>query len=342
MYPQTKLTIPKPLNDQLDYNIYFNLDEYISPYLGEQEIRNCFLSFNSVVLRKGWFLEPNSVYSDPVFLPVFKKRAREQMVASCILGSVPLLKTRERKLILVTQPWVNFYHWLLESMPRIIQCRSYWKDHKILIQPSTLEEPYVKESLALFPELELLVPEADTNIWAKSILLPALRPDCAIYNKELLFDTRNEILSRIKAAAVNPSLKLFVVRNPAMHRHITNIAELEPIITKAGFTIFDMENFTFEEQVNLFRNATHVVSQHGAALSNIIFAPHTCKVLELHKKVEKDTFFSIVYWTLAGVMGCPYYSLICDSSVKDLPYGHASIVVDPVKLEKILSIMTAG
>ena len=39
--------------------------------------------------------------------------------------------------------------------------------------------------------------------------------------------------------------------------------------------------FSFREQIDIFRGASAVVAPHGAALTNILFAPNECRVLEL-------------------------------------------------------------
>lgn len=336
-----KMTVAMPVNSQHEFDYLFKYNSYEYPAATSKKIQHCFISFNGIALNKGLFLETSSVYGYPSNRKNFYKKALEQMYVSCLLRSVPLLKIKRQKIILVTQPWLNFYHWLLESLPRIIQSKPYWGEYKILIQPSAYKLSYVKESLALFPELNLFIPENDTNIWAEEILLPNLRPICENYNPEILISTNNEILNRIKNRNDTPQ-KLFLIRKKAKKRFISNLGQIEPIISRYGFTLIDLEEYIFEEQVNLTRNATHIIAQHGAGLSHILFLPKGSRVMELHKKIGANLGWSKVYWHLAGALEVPYYSMFCDYENSNDSFFEASISIDPEKLEENLKLFTSN
>jgi hypothetical protein len=47
-----------------------------------------------------------------------------------------------------------------------------------------------------------------------------------------------------------------------------------------------MEDLSFQSQINLFSKASLIVSPHGSALANLVFAPKTAKVLELQTEID--------------------------------------------------------
>ena len=57
--------------------------------------------------------------------------------------------------------------------------------------------------------------------------------------------------------------------------------KLRSLLERHGFRTLEAGDFPFREQIELFRGASAVVAPHGAALTNILFAPNECRVLEL-------------------------------------------------------------
>ncbi len=86
-----------------------------------------------------------------------------------------------------------------------------------------------------------------------------------------------------------------------------NEQELEPILIDHGFEVIEAENLSFAAQVCLFSQAEVVAGPHGAGLTNILFAPEGCKVLELFQPsyilastYKIATCLDQEYWFLVG------------------------------------------
>lgn len=65
------------------------------------------------------------------------------------------------------------------------------------------------------------------------------------------------------------NLNLFIPRKNS--RKLVNSDECYEILKNYGFIIFEPENYSFEEQVLFFNNASTIIGNHGAALTNILF-----------------------------------------------------------------------
>jgi hypothetical protein len=71
-------------------------------------------------------------------------------------------------------------------------------------------------------------------------------------------------------------------------RYISREEELllEDYFIKKGYTIINPENLTFFEQINYYYNATHIVSQRGAALLNTLFCDPGTNIFILDLNVD--------------------------------------------------------
>lgn len=80
-------------------------------------------------------------------------------------------------------------------------------------------------------------------------------------------------------------------------RTIVNIATVERILSEyADVRRVDPQNFTLHRQIELFKNAWMIVSQHGAGLSNTIFTSKCKFMVEIvnDKKPEQYDWFQSV------------------------------------------------
>jgi capsular polysaccharide biosynthesis protein len=56
---------------------------------------------------------------------------------------------------------------------------------------------------------------------------------------------------------------------------------LRELLERYGFRALEPSDYTFRDQIEAVRGASAVVAPHGAGLTNILFAPADCRVLEL-------------------------------------------------------------
>ena len=61
---------------------------------------------------------------------------------------------------------------------------------------------------------------------------------------------------------------------------------LLPLLQQHGYELVTAETLTIPEQVQLFREATHLVAPHGAGLVNGLFMPRFARILEIRPVPE--------------------------------------------------------
>lgn len=84
-------------------------------------------------------------------------------------------------------------------------------------------------------------------------------------------------------------------------RHIVNEAELIAALKPLGFEVYELEDFSLEEKIDLFYDAEIVVGAYGGGLTHVLFSDQV-KVLELQVMAKTQTY----YYYLAKALGHDY------------------------------------
>jgi hypothetical protein len=133
--------------------------------------------------------------------------------------------------------------------------------------------------------------------------------------------------------------RLWVSRGRAKWRRLLNEDEIFPLLQKMDFERIDLEDLSFRQQVDLFSQAAVVAGPHGAGLTNLIFAPHGIRVLELFA----PTFVNPVFYSMTNALAQEYY--YCVGSIPEgaaHPKGLVDLdhfAVAPEKIERALREM---
>lgn len=75
--------------------------------------------------------------------------------------------------------------------------------------------------------------------------------------------------------------RIFISRRHGNRRRLRNEDELFDLLRRRGFERVALEEFSTREQIRMFAKASHIVGQHGAGLTNLMFSPPGTRVLEL-------------------------------------------------------------
>ncbi len=89
-----------------------------------------------------------------------------------------------------------------------------------------------------------------------------------------------------------PTKKVALLRTePGASRNITNLAEILEVLRARDYTLREVGNMSFLDQVALFRGAESIVGVLGSGLSGLIYAPAGIKVISLAPEEFGDRFF---------------------------------------------------
>jgi hypothetical protein len=181
----------------------------------------------------------------------------------------------------------NWYHWVIEYVARLAFDGTIPPAIPILVSDSVPEG--FLEVISSFSEREIvrLPKKLDWRVESLFVAQPLAQILDSIVipweeglsvNSEALGTFRDTVL-RGHRTYPSPS-KVFLIRN-AGHRGLINQKTLRRAAETFGFTSVDPSTMTWNQQVNLFRNAKTVVGAGGAVMANYLFMPPNSKIVAL-------------------------------------------------------------
>ena len=215
----------------------------------------------------------------------------------------------------------NYAHWLFRCLPRLAliadgnACngRPFLTSSKLgAAQNEMLDILGIGDSARLRIEPDNLYGFGELTIPVCPLGHPFFG-DCVTWLRERLL--------REIAPPSGTKRRLFVSRRDAARRVLLNEQEIKDLLVGYGFEPFVPGDHTFSEQAVAFANAEIVIGPHGAGLANLLFAPPSCRVLELSDSymVRIDEFELI-----SEVFGLRYERLVSDDIVeRDPPTGES-------------------
>jgi capsular polysaccharide biosynthesis protein len=100
--------------------------------------------------------------------------------------------------------------------------------------------------------------------------------------------------------------RIYLSRRSYPRRILHNESEIEDTLRSIGFSIIDPADYSYKEQVAIFRKARTIVSPHGAGLTNLLFCEPGTRVLELFA----DCYINLGLQRLANLKQARYAYLV--------------------------------
>lgn len=203
-------------------------------------------------------------------------------------GRIPAPRYVNGTAVVLNNPWChNYYHWMLEVAPRIMLMRragltADW----YVVECQSRYQQRVLELLGV-PRERWIQPHYGLHLRADTLLRPSQPGTEQWHDMGAAIQASSKAQARSQASATDgPRRRIYISRKSAAHRKLANERELEQLLNRYGFESHCFEKCDFARQVELISQAEIVVSVHGAALANLIFArPGTCvvEICPLHR-----------------------------------------------------------
>ncbi len=258
-------------------------------------VKNARVSFDSIVYKNG-FLVDETLFSDE-YKTYYKSRYLLKKIITC--KKVKLDKAK--KYLLATDYFsAGHFHWFTEALPRLLCVKNISQDF-VLLLPDT---PYIRK--IAFESLELL------DIKFQDVVL---MQENEFYKTENLYfvsklsrtgQMHDEVMNEINATFIRNKnqgdKKIYVSREKAAYRKITNEKELIAILKANDFEILYGEDLSLAEQIDIFSSCETLLGIHGAGLANCLFMSPRSNLIELRKNE-----INVGYWFLADSLKHNYY-----------------------------------
>ncbi len=207
----------------------------------------------------------------------------------------------------------NYYHWLIESVPRTMRILSEFPDATALAnaphrkyQDDFLELDFISNRVETVERGVFLqkafIPTVSTRFFPMEILGVDTLPADEVLSFPRMLGPRLEGRQR----------RLYISRGDVGTRSIEHEPELRIQLESRDFDCMELEGIPLLDQAEKFHNAEVIVAPHGAGLSNMIFrCDQPCKVVEIMPikrwtKGEVNCFFN-----LSALCGFQHYLFDC-------------------------------
>ncbi len=195
----------------------------------------------------------------------------------------------------------GFYHWLMDALPRLALLSEFPPDTRVIV-PANLSG-YQRETLAWLGLADRIRPTAERHLVVENFYFSSPTNHTGCFDPYAVDWLRRTFLPRQEAAGTP---RRFYVRRVGVSRGITNEAELLALFEQRGWAVVDTAEMTLARQIALFARADAVCALHGAALTNLVWCPPGCRVLEL----AASTYLNGVFEGIAEAAGVEHRFLI--------------------------------
>jgi hypothetical protein len=231
---------------------------------------------------------------------------------------------------LITQHQVaqNFFHFLIDSLPgfrfKELSARS---SSPFLFSP--WRTPFQAEVMDLLLSKRHPIYDVSHGVFMR---------ECAVMSPISRVAAVDFLREKAKNFRSNANTKrIYISRRSASYRRVINEADLELILKRFGFQIFECESMRFDEQISLFKGAEIVCGPHGAGLTNIAFCQKGASVLEIAMDERVSIGLGAVFWELACAGDLDYHILSATRIPIDESNPHdGALYVEPKKFEAAL------
>lgn len=200
----------------------------------------------------------------------------------------------------------NYHHWLIECLPLLLEYRDNPRLHSLkLILPAQLNA-FQQATLDLLQiPTEKIVFFQGNDCTFKRLWVPTL----GNFLPQQLQSVKSSLFAAAKIQPLLPQMlsepgqstqrkRLYISRTDATERRVSNEQQLIPLLKQYGFEMLELGSLSLSEQMHWMNQASVLMGPHGAGLSNLIFTPSDCLLLEL---MPRDTI-NHCFWLLSNAL----------------------------------------
>lgn len=228
----------------------------------------------------------------------------------------------------------NFGHWLITHVQRLTQL---WHEPELTNLKLLIPEGIPRRFLNLLEIMDLDWEVAPDGVAVRKLWVPAVLTYRGHYEDKLAYIhpesvhwLRHLILDEMMFKR-QPPTRLYLSRNRVAWRNLENEAVLVALLEEHGIRREYLEDYSMAQQLDMISRAELIVSHVGGASPITMFAPMTCRIVELTIPQFAGTFASRCW---AHILGQPFHRIDCAPTRQTGPLGtdwDAVVPLDQVK-----------
>ena len=225
---------------------------------------------------------------------------------------LPPRKKIDTAILLALPAYENFYHWMIETLPRLNMLEHDEKYNNIpIILPKKRTPQFVLETLDLCGLGERIQYLDNGSYSVKKLYIPTLFSPRNEPCREAIEWLNDNICNKsyIPSNGIDSVefQKIYISRDDADTRGCVNSEGVDGLLIEMGFQKINMTDYSIQDQAYLFSKAKVIIGLHGAALTNIAFTTPRCTFIEIFM----DGWFTRAFFNLARLRKNKYGYLLC-------------------------------
>lgn len=261
--------------------------------------------------------------------------------------------TLEEGILLDGRSSFNYFHWLVEYLPRLHTLEALYSLRDIPLIANARMHNNMKQMLSIVaPDRTVFWNDEDTAVSVRRLHYPSMLtfiPDDATISPhasaylpahELLW-LRDKLLR--SHSVISPTKRrLYISRLSEQARTVVNEQAIREVFLERGFEVVNPAELSLSEQITLFRSAEAIAGNAGAAFANLLFCNSGTKVIMTVMRANQNYSF---FASLAALNGCELL-LVTGSSLRARcvyhtaeDYLHAPYWVSPRRVSRALDYL---
>jgi capsular polysaccharide biosynthesis protein len=235
----------------------------------------------------------------------------------------------------------NYGHWLLDVAPKLgLLERAGWGPDRIdhyLVGHTDKQFQWATLDAVGVPREKVLRMDECPMVQADLILQPFLNSyHFTTFQPSTIQYLRKVFLGGDAPTKPDGPERIFITREDATFRKVTNMGELREVFEPLGFVFVSLDGMSVPEQARLINGAGVIVSPNGSGLMNMVFARKGAFVLEF----AHARYTTMFHWKICHAAGVRYAHIASDdepvtpNSEQRLLY--ADVKISPVRLLEVL------
>lgn len=255
-------------------------------------------------------------------------------------------RVRGDVLVLATRGSANYYHFLTDVLPRIGDYLERVPDADpgvTLLVPRSRGWQRTLLEIAGYAHLPTIDDDPAVAVRADRLFVPSVPNVLEVSPGPVVGWVRDHL--RPSPGADRTPRRLYVTRGQAPNtRRVVREQELWAGLQERGFEKVEPGSLSPQEQIDTFSAAEMVVGPHGAALTNVLFAPPGVTVLELFTAA----YVNQCYWSVTSEIPDSHYEYLVDGDVTRHGPGAkmnailADIEIDPARVLSAVDRLVAA
>lgn len=261
-------------------------------------------------------------------------------------GRLPEVRRVEGDLlVLASRGSANYYHFLTDVLPRLGVYADAVPDPDptpTVLVPQGRGWQRTLLEIAGYGHLPVVEDAPDVAVRADRLFVPSIPNVLEIAPESTVAWVREHL--RPRPDADPRPRRLYVTRGTQPNsRRVVREDELWALLEERGFEKVEPGGLSPQEQIDVFSTAEMIVGPHGAALTNLLFAPAGVTVLELFTA----SYVNQCYWSISRSIPDAHYEYLVDGDVTRYGPGSpmnailADIEVDPARVVRTVDRLLA-